>query len=77
MSKKKSNEREREAQADELLLRALRQLADEALEDEIPERLLRPLREARGGGGKPESTDRPQDAPRDTPERRRRGAGSA
>jgi hypothetical protein len=76
MSKKKSNEREREAQADELLLRALRQLADEALEDEIPERLLRPLREARGGG-KPESTDRPQDAPRGTPERRRRSAGSA
>ena len=32
--------------ADELLLQALRQLADEALEEEIPERLLRLVRSA-------------------------------
>ncbi len=48
MSRKKKLEGAEQAAADELLLRALKQLADEALEEEIPERLLRPLREARG-----------------------------
>jgi hypothetical protein len=48
MSRKKKVDRAPEAAADEMLLRALRQLADEALDEEIPERLLRPLRAARG-----------------------------
>jgi hypothetical protein len=46
MPRKSKTERGRETEADDLLLRALRQLADEALEEEVPERLLRPLREA-------------------------------
>jgi hypothetical protein len=66
MSKKKKVDRKREAEADELLLRALRQLADEALEEEIPERLLRPLREAQGGDG---------GAPQPPNARRRAGSG--
>jgi len=47
MPRKSKTERDRETEADDLLLRALRQLADEALVEEVPERLLRPLREAR------------------------------
>lgn len=71
MSRKKKVERDREAEADDLLLRALRQLADEALEEQIPERLLRPLREAQGGqGGDDGASDRP-------PKGTRRRAGSA
>ena len=47
MPRKSKTERDRETAADDdLLLRALRQLADEALVEEVPERLLRPLREA-------------------------------
>jgi hypothetical protein len=47
MPRKSKTERDRETEADDdLLLRALRQLADEALVEEVPERLLRPLREA-------------------------------
>lgn len=46
MPRKSKNERDRETEADDMLLRALRQLADEALVEEVPERLLRPLREA-------------------------------
>jgi hypothetical protein len=52
MPRKSKTERDRETAADDdLLLRALRQLADEALVEEVPERLLRPLREARSGQG--------------------------
>jgi hypothetical protein len=69
MSKKKKVDRKREAEADELLLRALRQLADEALEEEIPERLLRPLREAQGGQGGDGGAPQPPNA------RRRAGSG--
>jgi hypothetical protein len=47
MTRKKKPESAEQAAADELLLRALKQLADEALEEAIPERLLRPLRDAR------------------------------
>ena len=73
MSRKKKVDRAPEA-ADELLLRALRQLADEALEEEIPERLLRPLRVARGAqdGAAPagdEEAQRPA-APRERSPRR-------
>jgi len=46
MPRKSKTERDRETAADDMLLRALRQLADEALVEEVPERLLRPLREA-------------------------------
>jgi hypothetical protein len=54
-------------QQDDPLFRALRQVADEALEEKIPERLLRVIRAARNGsqrsderGGRPEppKTDR-------------------
>ena len=45
---------------DELLLRALRQLADEALEEQVPERFLRLIRAARrqheGEGDGPEGS---------------------
>ena len=44
-----------------MLLRALRQLADEALVEEVPERLLRPLRDAQrrqqGDGQTPQGVD--------------------
>ncbi|HSA80930.1 MAG TPA: hypothetical protein VLE23_08905 [Geminicoccaceae bacterium] len=46
MPKRKSVRHESDNAADELLFRALRQLADEALEEEIPERLLRLVRSA-------------------------------
>jgi hypothetical protein len=46
MPRKSKSERVRDTEADDMLLRALRQLADEALVEEVPERLLRPLREA-------------------------------
>jgi hypothetical protein len=68
MSKKKKVDSKRDAEADELLLRALRQLADEALEEEIPERLLRPLREAQSRQG--------ESAPRPPSNGTRRRAGS-
>jgi hypothetical protein len=60
MSRSKRSDAKRAAADDDLLMRALRQLADEALEEEIPERLLRPLREAReppqaGGEARPEA----------------------
>ena len=64
----RKNKIEREPEADDLLLRALRQLADEVLEEEVPERLLRPLREARNRhkvGGGPKGSER---------ERRRAGS---
>jgi hypothetical protein len=81
MPRKNRTDRDREAEADDLLLRALRQLADEALEEEVPERLLRPLREAQsrqqGDGADP---PRRQDAERGSsapgPASRRPGAGS-
>jgi hypothetical protein len=44
MPRQKSVRHESDDDADELLFRALRQLADEALEEEIPERLLRLVR---------------------------------
>ena len=78
MPRKSKIERDRETEADELLLRALRQLADEALVEEVPERLLRPLREAQnrqrieraaGEDGAQESSDRDPDS--------RRRAGSS
>lgn len=72
MSRKNQIDRDREAAADDLLLRALRQLADEALEEEIPERLLRPLREARSR--QDPAGERPADG---AAEIRRRRAGSA
>jgi hypothetical protein len=65
MSKKKKVDRAQEAAADELLMRALRQLADEALEEEIPERLLRPLRAARKphDGAAPPAEETPEPGP--------------
>ena len=53
--------------ADELLFRALRQLADAALEEEIPERLLRLIRSAErqheAGGERPEGPSEPIPGP--------------
>jgi hypothetical protein len=55
-------------------MRALRQLADEALEEEIPERLLRPLRAAR----KPQDGAAPptEETPEPRPDRRARSRSS-
>jgi hypothetical protein len=46
MPRQKCGRDDSDDDADELLLKALRQLADEALEEEIPERLLRLVRTA-------------------------------
>jgi hypothetical protein len=69
MSNKNTVDRPRAADAAALLRRALRPLADEALEEEIPERLLRPLREAQGGQGGDGGAPQPPNA------RRRAGSG--
>jgi len=56
MSKQVKISQRRPAPADDLLLRALRQVADEALEETVPDRLLQVIREARrrrGAAGKP------------------------
>jgi hypothetical protein len=47
MSKRKPTPKRTKAPADDLLLRALRQVADEALEETVPERLLQAIRAAR------------------------------
>ena len=51
--------------ADDPLFRALRQVADEALEEEIPERLLRVIRAAqRPPGGQGQRAAAPSKKPR-------------
>jgi hypothetical protein len=47
MSKRKPTSRRKQAPADDHLLRALRQVADEALEESVPDRLLQVIRTAR------------------------------
>ena len=77
MPRKSKIERDRETEADELLLRALRQLADEALVEEVPERLLRPLREAQNRQRieRASRDDRAQESSdRDADSRRRAGS---
>ena len=67
MPRQKSVRYESDDDADELLFRALRQLADEALEEEIPERLLRLIRTAErqheAGGERPERPSEPVSRP--------------
>jgi len=67
MPRQKSVRYESDDDADELLFRALRQLADEALEEEIPERLLRLIRTAErqpeAGGERPEGPSEPVAGP--------------
>jgi len=46
MPKRKQTRQDDKVDADDPLFRALRQVADEALEEEIPERLLRVIRAA-------------------------------
>ena len=70
MPKRKSVRHQSDQDADELLFRALRQLADEALEEEIPERLLRLIRTAqRQQEAASERPERPSD-PVSGPDRR-------
>jgi hypothetical protein len=47
MSKRKRSSPRQQANADDHLLRALRQVADEALEETVPDRLLQVIRAAR------------------------------
>lgn len=47
MSKQVKIAKRRQAPADDLLLRALRQVADETLEEAVPDRLLEVIRKAR------------------------------
>ena len=91
MPRKSKTERDRETAADDdLLLRALRQLADEALVEEVPERLLRPLREAQhrqqvdgqasqGGDARraPKTAPKVECKSSDRPKSSRRRAGSS
>jgi hypothetical protein len=67
MPRQKSVRHESDDDADELLFRALRQLADAALEEEIPERLLRLIRSAErqheAGGERPEGPSEPIPGP--------------
>lgn len=51
-------------QQDDPLFRALRQVADEALEEDIPERLLRVIRAARTGSQRSEEGGRPPEPPK-------------
>jgi hypothetical protein len=54
MSKRKPNSHRKPAPADDHLLRALRQVADDALEETVPDRLLQVIRAARGREGERE-----------------------
>jgi hypothetical protein len=56
----------RPAPADDLLLRALRQVADEALEETVPDRLLQVIREARQRSAEGDPSPAPAD-PSDEP----------
>jgi hypothetical protein len=47
MSKRKPTSHRKQASADDHLLQALRQVADEALEETVPDRLLQVIRAAR------------------------------
>jgi hypothetical protein len=51
MSKRKPTPKRTQDPADDHLLRALRQVADEALEETVPDRLLQVIRAARRGRG--------------------------
>jgi hypothetical protein len=51
-------------QQDDPLFRALRQVADEALEEKIPERLLRVIRAARTGSQRSEEGGAPPEPPK-------------
>ncbi len=51
-------------QQDDPLFRALRQVADEALEEDIPERLLRVIRAARTGSQRSDEGGAPPDPPK-------------
>ena len=51
-------------QQDDPLFRALRQVADEALEENIPERLLRVIRAARNGSQRSDEGGAPPEPPK-------------
>lgn len=51
-------------QQDDPLFRALRQVADEALEEDIPERLLRVIRAARNGSQHSDEPGAPREPPK-------------
>jgi hypothetical protein len=60
MSKRKQTPKRTRAPADDHLLRALRQVADEALEETVPDRLLQVIRSARR---QPRADGEPSPAP--------------
>jgi hypothetical protein len=53
MPKRKPTRQDKEVDLDDPLFRALRQVADEGLEEEIPERLLRVIRAAQSPPAEP------------------------
>jgi hypothetical protein len=60
MSKRKRSSHRQQATADDRLLLALRQVADEALEETVPDRLLQVIRAARrqhAANGEPAAPD--------------------
>jgi len=62
MSKRKPTAKPKPASAEDLLLRALRQAADEVLEETVPDRLLKVIEAARRRGadsGPPPTPDQP------------------
>jgi hypothetical protein len=69
MSKRKQTSHRKQAPEDARLLRALRQVADEALEETVPDRLLQVIREARRRHGAEDepAAPRAEPAPPDEP----------
>lgn len=68
MSKQKPTAKRTKNPADDQLLRALRQVADEALEEAVPDRLLQVIRSARRrADGEPSPVPAEPAAPPDEP----------
>jgi hypothetical protein len=62
MSKRKRSPDRQQSIADDQLLRALREVADDALEEDVPDRLLQVIRAARrerGSNGEPTAVPDP------------------
>ena len=64
MPRRKQVKQSTMTQQDDPLFRALRQVADEALEENIPERLLRVIRAARNGSQRSDEGGAPPEPPK-------------
>jgi hypothetical protein len=64
MPRRKQVKQSTMTQQDDPLFRALRQVADEALEENIPERLLRVIRAARNGSQGSDEPGAPPEPPK-------------